>query len=103
MTLTEFLVLPLEDKVDGKWLSGVEGEGEHIECYNNGQKFKHCNYKNGELHGEYRRWEKNGQIREHCFYKNGVLHGERKWWWCDGDIIGHYVYENGTIIKKLLG
>ena len=78
MNLIEFLRLPLEDKVKGVWFSGVKGEGEYIEYWDN------------------------GQIYEHSYYKRGVPHGKCKWWDMDGILGGYFLYENGIEIKDYL-
>ena len=102
MNLIEFLRLPLEVKVDGVWLSGIEGEGDYIECWFNGQIYKHCFCKNNELHGEYKEWHDNGTLEKHCFCKNNKLHGEYKLWNEDGKLLFHYLYENGIKVKDYL-
>ena len=102
MTLIEFLRLPLEEKRKGIWLSGIYGEGECIRYWKNGQIYKHCFYKNGELHGEYKDWHPNGQLWECCYYEDGVFNGERKAWHNDGLLYRHCLYENGKIIKDYL-
>ena len=72
MTLIEFLRLSLEDKVKGVWFSGIEGEGEYIEYWGNGQIYVHSRYKDGKLHGEYKWWHKNGELYMHSLYENGI-------------------------------
>ena len=100
MTLIEFLRLPLEVKVDGVWLSGVEGE--YIEYRDNGNIRRYCFYKNEKLHGEYKSWHPDGQLWECCCYKNGKLHGECKAWHNDGLLYRHSLYRNGIEIKDYL-
>ena len=73
MKLIEFLRLPLEDKIKGVWLSGIEGEGEYIECYESGQIWEHSHYKDGERNGEYKRWYGDGELKRHSLYENGTL------------------------------
>ena len=102
MTLIEFLRLPLEEKIKGVWLSGTEGEGEYIKCWNNGLVCEHYYYKNGEPHGECKWWHNGGQLWYHTRYKDGKRHGEYKAWDRDGELYIHSLFENGTIIKDYL-
>ena len=103
MNLIEFLRLTPEEKEQGVWLSGIEGEGEYIEYWENGILSEHCFYKKGNLHGECKWWwEKNGKLKEHSHYKDGKYHGEYKYWYVDGTLVEHSLYENGIEIKDYL-
>ena len=44
---------------------------EEKDYYSHGQIRRHCFYKDGKLHGEYKRWRSNGQLRGHYFHKDG--------------------------------
>jgi len=69
----EFILNFEENKVKGIWLSGIEGEGEYIRYWENGNLRVHSLYENGEKHGECKIYNENGQLLEHSLYENGVL------------------------------
>jgi antitoxin component YwqK of YwqJK toxin-antitoxin module len=64
---------PQETLEDGLWFSGIEGEGEYKQWYDNGKIFLHCFYKNDKKDGEHRKWHYNGQIWVHLLYKDGKI------------------------------
>jgi len=44
------------------WLTGVEGEGLHLEWYFNGQLLDKSYYKDNILNGNHKRWYSNGHL-----------------------------------------
>ena len=85
-------------KEEGIYLSGIDGEGEYKMWYDNGQLYRHCFYKNGELDGEYKEWYKNNKLWEHCFFKKRRIEGEYKAWYNNGKLMLHFFYKNGNKI-----
>ena len=67
----EFILNFEKNKTKGIWLSGIEGEGEFLQYYENGKLWIHTFYKNGKEHGEIKWYHENGQLGAHAFYKNG--------------------------------
>jgi antitoxin component YwqK of YwqJK toxin-antitoxin module len=98
MNTLDLINLTPEEKIKGVWFSGIKGEGEYKQWYNNGQLVIHCFYKNNELEGEYKIWYENGQLFKHCFYRDSKLEGEYKEWDNNGKLIEHSYYENGVKI-----
>jgi antitoxin component YwqK of YwqJK toxin-antitoxin module len=78
--------------VDGK------KEGTHVKYIDN-KVFEICNYKNDELHGEFKEYYMNSDILyQDCFYYNGEYHGIFKEYHRNGTI--KYIkdgYDNGRL------
>jgi len=84
--------------IEGIYFSGIEGEGEFKEWYDNGQLRELSFYKIGLLDDEYKAWHNNGQLHLHCFFKNDELEGEYKIWHGNGLLEAHQFYINDRII-----
>ena len=63
--------------------------------YLNGQIKEEENYKNSELHGEYREYYKNGQVSVKCNYIEGKKNGEFFEFYHDGVVWEHGVFTSG--------
>ena len=98
MTDLEFILNFEENKTKGIWLSGIEGEGEYVRYYENGNLKEHSHWKNNKLYGEYKFYHEIGQLWEHSFWKNGKRHGEYKDYHENGQLWEHSLWKNG---KKL--
>ena len=63
--------------------------------YQNGQIKEEENYKNSELHGDYREYYKNGQVSVKCTYVDGKRDGEFYEFYHDGVVWEHGSFTNG--------
>jgi len=70
--------------------------GEYKEWCKNGQLFKECFYKDGELEGEYKEWNC-GKLYRREFYKDGKLEGEYKSWFQNGQLSSLSFYTKGKL------
>lgn len=102
MTALELLSITQEQKEEGIWFSGIEGEGEFKQWHPNGQLYEHSFRKNNKLQGEYRVWWENGQLEVHCFYKDGKLEGEYKRWWGNAILDIHRLYRDNQVVEDYL-
>ena len=72
--------------------------GQYLCKYDNGQKEKEGNYKDGKLDGKWTWWNKNGQKVRQKNYKNGKLDGKLiEWFQFNGQIKREENYKNGRI------
>ena len=72
--------------------------GKYLCKYDNGQKEKEGNYKNGKLDGKWIWWNKNGQKVRQKNYKNGKLDGKLvEWFQFNGQIKREENYKNGKL------
>ncbi len=60
LSTKDLINLTLEQKCQGVWFSGKEGDG------------------------EFKMWWWIGQLREHSFWRNSRRHGESKYWYATG-------------------
>ena len=72
--------------------------GKYLCKYNNGQKEKEGNYKDGKLDGKWTWWNKKGQKIKQKNYKNGKLDGKLiEWFQFNGEIKREEIYKNGKL------
>ena len=72
--------------------------GKYLCKYDNGQKEKEGNYKNGKLNGKWTWWNKNAQKVRLKNYKNGKLDGKLiEWFQFNGQIKREENYKNGKL------
>ena len=76
--------------------------GKYLCQYNNGQKKKEGNYKDGRLIGKWTIWFNNGQKKEEGNYKDGKLDGTWTWWNKNGQKVRQKNYKNGKLDGKLI-
>ena len=80
------------------YIKGMDTEIKHGEyimsCVHTGQIIKHCFYKYGKLHGEYKEWYINGTLHYHHFYIDEMPIGEYRSWSPSGNILSHGFYVN---------
>lgn len=57
--------------------------------------YQQYHYKNGKLHGEFKRWSSDGNLIEQCNYQDNCLQGELKRWWNDGALMHIQNYTGG--------
>ena len=73
--------------------------GKYLCQYNNGQKKKEGEYKDGRLIGKWTIWFNNGQKKEEGNYKDGKLDGKLiEWFQFNGEIKREENYKNGKIL-----
>jgi antitoxin component YwqK of YwqJK toxin-antitoxin module len=58
--------------------------GHHITYYDNGNKYRKCEYVDGILHGQFTEWHDNGNKRLEYVKKYGIMHGTYVEWRADG-------------------
>jgi len=81
MKTIDILKLPLEKKMNGIFIKGDINDG------------------------EYKIWWADKPLSKlyiHCFYKDGALHGHWKRYSHEGKLINHVLYNHGYIINKYL-
>ena len=72
--------------------------GKYLCKYDNGQKEKEGNYKDGKLDGKWSWWNKKGQKLRQKNYKNGKLDGKLiEWFQFNGQVKREENYKNGKI------
>ena len=72
--------------------------GKYLCKYDNGQKEKEGNYKDGKLDGKWTWWNKKGQKVKQKNYKNGKLDGKLiEWFRFNGEIKREENYKKGKI------
>ena len=76
--------------------------GKYLCKYNNGQKEKEGNYKDGKLNGKWTVWYNNGQKWYEGNYKDGKLNGKWTWWNKNGQTVRQKNYKNGKLDGKLI-
>ena len=72
--------------------------GKYLCKYDNGQKEKEGNYKDGKLDGKWTWWNKKGQKVKQKNYKNGKLDGKLiEWFQFNGEVKREESYKNGKL------
>ena len=71
---------PKKMMTDGIYFSGIEGEGEYKEWYNNQILKIHCYFKNKVIDGDYKEWHDDGDLAIHCWFEGGKREGEFRSW-----------------------
>ncbi len=100
--IKDLFTSPLETMSGGLWYSGVRGEGEYKEWYEEGKLCRHSFYKNSKVYGKHITWHENGQMCIECFYKNSKYFGEYKEWFSNGKLASHIIYNNGNVVKRIV-
>lgn len=59
-----------------KILAQINKKGKLLHYFESGKLFIEENYKNGKLHGDFKRWFENGNLAIEAQYANGKSHGE---------------------------
>jgi len=57
------------EDTEGRW------QGEFKWYYSNDRLYKHCYYKDNELHGEYKMYHIDGSLAYHTYYENDIDKG----------------------------
>jgi uncharacterized protein len=73
----------------------VEGNGESIDKFSNGQIKWNGFWEEGVRVGEWKWWHSNGQIRERVEYVNGMMEGDFIRWYASGKIYSKGKFSNG--------
>jgi len=74
MKTIDILKLTRQQKNRGIYIIGDKNNGEYKEWYLfSSSLFKHSFYKNGQLHGEYKKYHPNGDLRRYLLYDNGDI------------------------------
>ena len=76
--------------------------GKYLCKYDNGQKEKEGEYKDGRLTGKWTVWYESGQKKSEVNYKNGKLDGKSTWWNKNGQKVKQKNYKNGKLDGKLI-
>ena len=76
--------------------------GKYLCKYDNGQKEKEGEYKNGKLDGKLTVWHENDQKWYVGNYKDGMKDGKWTWWNKNGQKVRQKNYKNGKLDGKLI-
>jgi antitoxin component YwqK of YwqJK toxin-antitoxin module len=74
-------------------------DGEHVEKWPDGKPKLEAHYKEGKLHGLFRRWHENGQLAAEEEYQNGKWEGRRAAWWENGQVQFDWRYQEGKLCE----
>lgn len=76
---------------------GPPKDGKHVEKWPDGKPRVEAHYKDGKLHGTYRRWHANGQLAAEEEYENGKWNGRRANWHENGQVLFDWRYREGKL------